>query len=375
MLNRDIQLIDTTLRDGEQAPGVVFSLSDKLMIAERLDALGIKEVEIGTPALGISEVDELRRITGAGFSFQCLSWCRGLKADIDAAIETRSQRVHISFPVSDIQLNAMDKDKAWVLREMNELVRYASGYFEKVSIGAQDASRAKSDFLREFINNAWVAGAFRVRIADTVGILNPFSTFELVSAVKRDCTNIEIEFHGHNDLGMATANTLGAFKAGARYASVTVNGLGERAGNAPLEEVIMALQLSENISCGLNTQMLYDLSHCVAAASGRQIPQDKPITGKMVISHETGIHTRSILKDRKAYQIIQAEQVGRKEDGFVFGKHSGKAALKDFFRSRQMVLTDEEAPKLLDKLKQVSSSLKRGLSESELMGLYKNELT
>ena len=230
-------LIDSTLRDGEQAPGVVFHLEEKLKIASLLDQAKIPEVEVGTPAMGKDEVAEIKAIVQAGFKFKTLSWCRATKEDIDAAAMAGTSGVNISFPVSDIHLFAMGKTQGWVLHTMREMVAYAADKFEYVAIGAQDASRAEFHFLSDFIGEAIWLKASRVRIADTVGILNPITTARLFRKIRKYFPHISLEFHGHNDLGMATANTFTALSAGANCASVTVNGIGERAGNAALKKL------------------------------------------------------------------------------------------------------------------------------------------
>ena len=366
-------LIDTTLRDGEQAPGVVFSLKEKLRIAELLDKAGIPELEIGTPAIGRQEVDEMKTIVDAGFKFKTLAWCRATKSDIDAAAKTRTHGINISFPVSEIHQHAMAKDQKWVFETMHEMIRYASSQFEYVAIGAQDASRAEFSFLSDFIGEALYLGAARVRIADTVGILNPITTSRLFQKIKTYFPEGMFEFHGHNDLGMATANTLIALSTGATAASLTVNGLGERAGNAALEEVVMALELSFAVNHKLNTTVLGELSRFVSLASGIPIPANKPVTGGNALSHESGIHTNSLLKNRETYQIIKASKIGLAEKEFIFGKHSGKTALISFLNKHDILLSYEKYEHLLAKIKTNATLLKRGFSGEEVLTLVGKE--
>lgn len=365
-----VKLIDTTLRDGEQAPGVVFLLKEKLSICELLDKAGIPEVEVGTPAIGKREVRDIQAITEAGFKFKTLSWCRGIKSDIEAAQKSGTNGVHISFPVSEIHLAALDKTRTWAMDSMCELVRFARDKFDYVTIGAQDASRCEIGFLNEFIELAESLGVHRVRIADTVGILNPFSTFQLFRKLRSIHTKIGLEFHGHNDLGMATANTVTAIKAGADYASITVNGIGERAGNAALEEVVMALRISEKAVLNVQTQYLSQLSQLVSNASGRPINDFKPVTGDMVLKHESGIHTKSMLKNRETYQIINAADIGREEHEFVFGKHSGKASVKAFFLKNKISLSDIQCNSILSIIKERSHLLKRSISIGEILTIH-----
>ena len=359
-------IIDTTLRDGEQAPGIVFSINDKLAIASLLDKTGVKELEIGIPAMGNTEIEEMKTIVNTGFGFKCLAWCRAVKSDIDSAITTKSHGVNISFPVSDIHLQTLDKSKKWVIQTLKSLVNYAANEFEYIAIGAQDASRSDTSFLSEFIGECSVLGVSRVRIADTVGILNPISTQNLFQKIRSVHPSIKLEFHGHNDLGMATANTLTAFHYGANATSVTVNGLGERAGNAALEEIVMALELSTTFQHGIHTKYLSSLSEVVSKVSGQPIACNKPITGSKVLIHESGIHTNSILKNRKAYQIISASSIGKKEADFVFGKHSGKNALINFLEKSKINVPPKNVTKILNEIKYKSSVEKRNLSPSEV---------
>jgi homocitrate synthase NifV len=362
--------IDTTLRDGEQSPGVVFSLSEKIRIAALLDGAGVPEIEIGTPASGETEVHDIRTICEMGFGFKTLSWCRATKEDIRSASQARTNGVHISFPVSPILMKSMGKSPDWVIQNLQELIEFAYPMFDYVTIGAQDASRAESEFLKKFVSAASAFGASRVRLADTVGLLNPISTFEMVSAVRSIEKDLPLEIHVHNDLGMATANTLAAYMAGANCLSTTINGLGERAGNAAMEEVAMALELSAGISSTLRTESFSDLSEYVAKASKRPLSVSKPVTGSMVLTHESGIHTNCLLKDRSTYQLIPAEKIGKEEQKFLIGKNSGKSTIMCFLSEANLPYTDEDCIALLDKVKECADALKRAITREELLDLY-----
>lgn len=362
--------IDTTLRDGEQAPGVVFGLAEKIRIAQMLDEIGIPEIEIGTPAMGEKEISDIRTICGQGFGFKALAWCRGSKLDLLSAEKTGTNGVHFSFPVSPIMMDNMERTPGMVLSQMQELIGIASQNFEYVTIGALDASRANISFLREFVAAAASFGASRVRLADTVGVLNPISTFDTVSAIRKAEKNIALEIHAHNDLGMATANTIAAYMAGANCLSTTVNGLGERAGNAAMEEVAMALEMSACVSCGLHTEKFNGISAYVQQVSNRVISDSKPITGKMVFTHESGIHTSSLKKDRKSYQLIEAASVGRTDEEFVIGKHSGKATLEHYMNEAHLFYDEDFSFELLKTVKESSEKLRRALSKKEFFELY-----
>lgn len=369
-----VYLVDTTLRDGEQAPGVIFSLNEKLTIAQMLDDIGIEELEVGSPFISDRDVRMVKKLVHHGFKFRCSCWSRALVADIDAAVKTGAQGINISYPVSDVQLFALGKDRNWVFDSMDEVIRYAQKRFEFVSIGAQDASRAHPDFLIAYIQRAEELGVYRVRVADTVGCLNPFSTYELISNIITNLAsdNLHIEFHGHNDLGMATANSISAIHAGADSVSVTVNGLGERAGNAALEEVIMALKLTMGIDNNYKTHLFNLLSHFVAEASGRTLYAAKPIVGEMTHRHESGIHTNSMLRDARSYELYNAKDVGKAGSVFVFGTHSGSAAITDLLKRHNISLEKAEAVELLNKVKKQAVLKKRNITDTEVLELAKS---
>lgn len=365
-------LLDTTLRDGEQAPGVVFSLEEKLAIARKLDNIGVEELEIGSPFITERDFKMTKQIVEAGFKFRSSCWSRARISDIAIAHKTGADGVNISFPVSDIQLAALGKDRDWVLGLMGKVVKYAQQYFKYVSLGAQDASRAETDFLQTYVKEAEKLGVFRMRIADTVGCLNPLSSFELVKKIKETITTkMQVNFHGHNDIGMATANSIAAIQAGADCVDVTVNGLGERTGNAALEQIIMGLKMTTNIEKKYKTEQIFDLCNYVAIASKRKIDDMKPIVGKMSHRHESGIHTNSLLKDRRTYEIFPATEVGKNDAEFVFGTHSGTAAVINLLKKNSIAISKNKAVELLDKIKKLAIKKKSTIKEIEILKLAK----
>lgn len=363
-------IVDTTLRDGEQAPGVIFSTHEKMEIARLLDKLGVDEVELGTPAMGEQEQKIISDIANAGFSFKTISWCRALIDDIDKAAQCKTDAVSISFPVSDIQLGAISKSRNWVLQNLPMLVKYARQSFSNVYIGLQDASRAEITFLKEVVGEAEAAGVNRIRIADTVGILNPISTMELITELRVDFPFIDIEFHAHNDFGMATANAFMALKSGATGISGTVNGLGERAGNTAIEELIMANYINNYQRTKYNTKVINELCTFVSESSKRPLPFSKPLCGPNAFVHETGVHVRSVLKNKKTYQAIDEDLVGVKSNQIVIGKHSGKAALAYFYNNKGEYPTNNQLTILHRKIHESIALRGKVPSEKYLLNLY-----
>lgn len=366
-------LIDTTLRDGEQAPGVVFSIKEKMKIATLLHQLKIDEVEVGTPAISYDEKMAIKEIASAGFSFKTSSWCRAHLEDIKEASTLKTNAINISLPVSDIQIKTLGKSREWVLTQLKKTTEYASNCFSHVTVGAQDATRANLSFLKEYIYYAQENGAGRIRIADTVGISTPFEIQELFKELTSHFTTMEFEFHGHNDLGMATANAISAYKSGAKCISATVNGLGERAGNSVIEEIIAYLIYKEN-NHSYNAKIIANLSKTVASISGTKLADNKTIIGAKVHTHESGIHTSAILKNRASYQFINPTDFGQKNPEFSFGKHSGRASVNHFFKNKNLHFDEILAQHILTTVKQKSSIWKRPLTEIDLMDIYKQSI-
>jgi homocitrate synthase NifV len=357
---------DTTLRDGEQTPGVAFTPAEKATIAAALDAAGVDEIEAGTPAMGPEEVAAIAAVVGAAPNARVAAWCRMTEADVAAALRTGVRYANLSVSVSNRQIAAKySGGRQEVLDRIARVVPLALDNGLTVSVGCEDASRAEEDFLQVVIDGIAAAGAYRVRFADTLGVLDPFTTDAIFRRL-RARTDLDLEFHGHDDLGLATANTLAALRGGATHASVCVLGLGERAGNAALEQVAAAVP---RLGMGtIRTKManLPNLAEVVAAASCRTIPPGQPIVGETAFTHESGIHVSGLLRDPNTYEALDPVLFGR-ERRILLGKHSGSASLRDALRG--MDIPHAALPGLLLRLRAHAERVKRSVTQDELVSL------
>lgn len=368
---RDIPwLVDTTLRDGEQTPGVVFSRTEKVAMARALARAGIREIETGVPAMGELERETMRAVAAAVPGVRATAWCRARREDLEAAAESGANAVHLSFPVSPLLLEAQRKDRAWVASQMQDLLPRAHQLFPFVSVGAQDASRTGAFFLLALARMAASLGAHRIRLADTVGVWGPAQVQHLFGCLSEKAPGMGLGFHGHNDCGMATGNSLTALRNGASSADVTLLGLGERAGNAALEEVVMAASVAAGMDLGVDTRQLAGLCAMASAASGRPIPPGKPVVGEAVHRHESGIHCHALLQNPAAYQGFQPEQTGHAPAAYVAGKHSGTAGIAHVLRGLGHDPDAGALHALLPRVRAEAERLKRGLRSDELAALY-----
>ncbi len=353
MLVTKINIVDGTLREGEQSPGVYFTKEEKVRIAMELDRIGVPILDVGMPSISTEEREAIYAISKQGLRASTGVSVRLKRDEVDQAFECGVKEVFLICPVSSLHLHSkLGLDEKGVKRLAEELVRYACRKTLLVNLVAEDASRAEIPFLCEILSHAFQWGAQRAFICDTVGVMEPFRMKDLVKKVRDQIPQeMELGVHCHNDLGLATANTLAAIEAGVNYPSVTVNGIGERAGNPPLHEVVLALKKIFHRQHGIDSQGLYHLSRLVEQCSGIFIPPHAPIIGLNAFRHESGIHVDGILKNSQTYKIIDAKEVGRKSS-FVLGKHTGTQAILHLLRQRGYEANEEELKEILQRVKE-----------------------
>ncbi len=364
-----VKIVDTTLRDGEQTAGVVFANHEKRRIAKLLDQVGVDQIEAGIPVMGGDEKESITKIVDFGLDASIMAWNRAVISDIKESVDCGVDAVAISISTSDIHIkHKLDQDRDWVLSNMVKATEFAKKKGLYVSVNAEDASRSDKEFLLKFAKEAKEDGADRLRYCDTVGIMEPFKIHDHVAEII-DEIGIDIEMHTHNDFGLGTANALAGVRAGANYVGVTVNGLGERAGNAALEEVVMALKYLYDEDLKFKTDRFRELCEYIAEASSRELPVWKAIVGTNMFAHESGIHADGVLKNALTYEVFKPEEVGL-ERQIVIGKHSGKKAILNKFKEYGIELSDQAATDILARVRDTAVELKRTLFDKELMSIY-----
>jgi len=369
-----VYIFDTTLRDGEQSPGASMNAAEKMRLAVQMEKLGVDIIEAGFPAASKGDLDAVSQIAQKLEKIEIAALARTSKEDIDCAWEAighaAKPRIHTFIATSDIHMDyklKMTRDE--VIKTAVESVKYASSFTDNVEFSAEDGSRSDRDFLCKVFEAAIEAGATTVNLPDTVGYAIPEEFSELVKYVLSHTPNIHkaiLSVHCHNDLGLATANTLAAVNSGARQAEVTINGIGERAGNTSLEEVIMALHTRPNflpLSTEINTNLIYPTSRLVSMITGIIVQPNKAIVGANAFAHEAGIHQDGVLKNPMTYEIMKPETIGLNKNTLVLGKHSGRHALRSRLKELGYDLSDEELKLVFKKFKELADKKKHVVDE------------
>jgi len=369
-----VYIFDTTLRDGEQSPGASMNTNEKLRLATRLERLGVDVIEAGFPAASEGDFEAVSEIARKIKDCQVAGLCRANKSDIDrawgAVQHAVKPRIHTFIATSDIHLEyklKMNRDQ--VLQAAVDAVKYAKSFTDNVEFSAEDGSRSDPDYLCKVFGAAIEAGATVVNLPDTVGYAIPGEFAEMAKYILQHTPNMHravLSVHCHNDLGLATANTLAAISVGARQAEVTVNGIGERAGNTSLEEVVMALHTRPNylpMETGVQTEHIHPTSRLVSMITGMMVQPNKAIVGANAFAHEAGIHQDGVLKNPMTYEIMRPETVGLNKNQLVLGKHSGRHALRSRLKEMGYDLSDEELNLVFQRFKDLADKKKHVLDE------------
>lgn len=370
MTKPDLRIWDLTLRDGEQTPGLRFSPEDKLRVALLLDEVGVDYADVAFPFSSAQEREAVRRLVGAGLRMGINVTARMRVEDVDLAVELGVDAVNCMVPASDIHIEKkFGVTRRAVVSQMEQVLGYAARRGMGVNFIAEDTSRADPAFAVELFKRAFDLGARTLVICDTVGAMTPPRLGELVHALVRAADPAAaFAIHCHNDFGLATANTLAAVEAGARIVTVTVNGLGERAGNAALEQVVMAATTLLGLSCGIDTKKLFALSRLVESVSGIPIAPTQPLAGYNTFRHESGIHVAAMLKNVGAYEVLDPASVGRNRE-YVFGKHSGRHQLAAFLAGHGLAYTEDDLDAVLAAVKAHAPENAAGRRRRLLAGL------
>lgn len=348
----NIKIFDTTLRDGEQTPGVLITSNEKLKIALKLDELGVDVIEAGSAITSKGEQKSIKTITENNLDAEICSFARPVKVDIDTALNCDVDSIHLVIPSSDLHIQyKLRKTREQVEQMTVNATEYAKNHGLIVELSTEDATRTSMDDLKRLYNLGIEAGADRLCACDTVGLLTPEKSYDFYKELATLSRPVSV--HCHDDFGLAVANTLMALNAGAQQAHVTINGLGERAGNASCEEVVMALETLYHIDTGINTKLFYEISHLVEIISGVTLQSNKAIVGENAFAHESGIHADGVLKKSETYEPIKPEIVGHRRR-FVLGKHVGKHVINEKIKETNTQVTEDELDRIFKRVKSLS---------------------
>jgi 2-isopropylmalate synthase len=379
-----VRIFDTTLRDGEQSPGAAMNIEEKLTIAAQLEKLGVDAIEAGFPASSDGDFEAVQKIAERIQESKVVALARCNPADIDRAWEAvcgaRHPGLHLFLSTSDIHLEfQLKRDRGDVLQLAVDTVKRAKSYTDDVEFSPMDASRTDTAFLLEILEAAIDAGAVIVNIPDTVGYATPDEFGELIHRIRNEVPNIDravISVHCHDDLGLSVSNSLVAVQAGARQVECTINGIGERAGNASLEEIVMALHTRKDrydVQTRLRTDLIYPTSRMVSRITGMIVQPNKAVVGANAFAHESGIHQDGVLKDKRTYEIMTPESVGRTESTLVLGKLSGRHALRDRLKRLGYDLAEEDLNRVFERFKALADR-KRDIYDEDLEAIVEDEV-
>ncbi len=381
-MSQEIQIFDTTLRDGEQSPGCSMTLSEKLEVAVRLEALRVDVIEAGFAVASRGDYEAVKAVSAEVKDCVVASLARALPKDIDVAWDALSRarrpRIHTFIATSDIHMiHKLKKSRAEVLEIAAQAVRHAKSLCEDVEFSAEDATRTDPDFLVQVFDAAIRAGATVINVPDTVGYTTPQEFYDLIVRLRESVPGIDrvaLSVHCHDDLGMAVANTLAAVRAGAAQLEGTINGIGERAGNAALEEVVMSLRTRKALfdrTCRVDTTRLYRTCRLVSSLIGRPIPANKAIVGANAFAHESGIHQHGVLSNTSTYEIMTPQSVGLAENTLVLGKHSGRHAFESRIKKLGYTLSPGDLDEAFERFKDLADR-KKTVSELDIEALLQN---
>lgn len=361
-----ITVFDTTLRDGEQTPGVSFTLEQKISIAHQLSDIGVHVIEAGFPASSDSEFETVKKIAGEQLEANICGLSRSLKADVDRCLECDVDMVHVFIPTSEVQrIHTIKKSHEEVVEITGSIVGYAREHCDQVMFSAMDATRTELPSLIEVFRAAVAAGATIINVPDTVGVMSPSRMRDLIDVI-RTSVDCPIDIHCHNDFGLAVANTITAVERGANQVQVTVNGLGERAGNADLAQTVMSLESIYNIRTGIATPRLVETSRLVSHYAGILVPPTQPVVGANAFSHESGIHSHGVIANASTFEpgIMTPEMVGHRRR-LKLGKHVGRHAVKQMLADIHIQPDEQELDEIVSKIKAISSKGKH-LTDNDL---------
>ena len=369
-MTKRIRFFDTTLRDGEQSPGCSMNVKEKLLLAKQLEKMGVDVIEAGFAASSEGDFESVQTIANEIKNSTIAVLARAVKGDIDKAWESvkgaAKPRIHIFIATSEIHMKyKLKMEPEEVIKRAEEMVRYASSLCPEVEFSAEDATRSNTEFLAEIFDRVIEAGAKIINIPDTVGYTTPDEFYNFIMDIRKKSKHldtVEISVHCHNDLGLAVANTLAAAKAGASQLECTVNGIGERAGNAALEELVMTMNVRRDyygFTSNINTKEIMKTSSLLTSITGVGVQPNKAIVGANAFAHESGIHQHGVLNNPETYEIMKPESIGITTDNMVIGKHSGRHAFKDKIESMGYELTEEELEKAFVEFKQLADKKKQ----------------